>query len=63
MLNPSRPAAKPNISVEKLVNIDKITIHTKNIAYLLNKNFPLDTGIVKIVFRVCSLYSYQIGKI
>jgi hypothetical protein len=25
--------------------------------YLLIRNFPLDTGIVSIVFRVCSLYS------
>ena len=56
-LNPSRPAAKPNMSVERLVTTVRITIQTRNMTYLLIRNFPLDTGIVSIVFRVCSLYS------
>jgi hypothetical protein len=56
-LNPSRPAAKPNMSVERLVTTVRITIQTRNMTYLPIRNFPLDTGIVSIVFRVCSLYS------
>ena len=56
-VNPSRPAIKPNISVDKLVTAVNITIHTKNIMYLDIKNFFLDIGIVSIVFNVCSLYS------
>ena len=56
-VNPSRPAIKPNISVDKLVTTVNITIHTKNIMYLDIKNFSRDIGIVSIVFNVCSLYS------
>ncbi len=56
-LNPSSPAIKPNTSVDRIVTTVKIIIHTKNMTYLLNMNFTLDTRIVSIVFRVCSLYS------
>ncbi len=56
-VNPSRPAAKPKTSVDMLVTMVKIKIHAKNMRYFDSRNFPLDIGIVSIVFKVCSLYS------
>lgn len=38
-VNPSRPATKPNTSVDMLVTTVKITIQTKNMTYLLARNF------------------------
>ena len=56
-VNPLSLAIKPNARVDTLVTTDKIRIQIKNIIYLEAKNFPLDIGIVSMVFNVCSLYS------
>jgi hypothetical protein len=56
-VNPPRPAIKPNATVDRLVTTVKIKIHAKNMMYLAIRNFPLDIGMVNMVFSVCSLYS------
>ncbi len=56
-VNPVSPAAKPNARVDRLVTTVKIKIQIKNMTYFETKNFPLDIGMVSIVFKVCSLYS------
>ena len=57
--NPLSPAAKPNARVDRLVTTVKIKIQISNMTYLEIKNFPLDIGTVRMVFKVCSLYSLQ----
>ena len=56
-INPVAPAIYPNNIAEILDTSVMISIHTRNIRYLLSINVVLDVGAVIMVFSVCSLYS------
>ena len=56
-VKPSKPAINPKISVDMLVMIVNIIIHTRSIRYFEVRNFFLDMGMVRMFFNVCSLYS------
>lgn len=57
IVNPVVPARYPKTIADSVVIIVIISIHTKNIVYLLIINVDLVVGAVSIVFSVCSLYS------
>ncbi len=57
IVNPIVPARYPNSIADIVVIMVIISIHNRNIAYLLMMNVVLDVGAVSMVFSVCSLYS------